>query len=68
MAGAWVQLESPAGQVALTTHSNDEGEFMFVRIDTGRYALRSGGPAGGAAFVSDVDVPSPTGRYDLSLS
>ena len=67
--GAWVQLEpAGGGDVLQRTTSNDGGEFTFVRLDVGTYSLRSGGPDGGGVFVTPVDVPSRTGRYDLRFS
>jgi hypothetical protein len=69
VAGAWVHLETPPGQVLQTATTNTLGRFTFGWIQTGQYRLswRAAGfplPAG----PRQIEVPSPTGEYDLAFT
>ncbi len=69
VAGAWVQLQTTSGDPLQTTNTNGLGQFTFLRLQAGQYQLlwRADGfalPAG----PRTIDVPSPTGEYDLILS
>jgi hypothetical protein len=69
VAGAWVRLETPAGELLQTTTTDELGRFTFMRLQSGAYQLnwRAAGyalPAG----PRPITVPSPSGEYDLSLS
>ena len=64
---AWVRLESRAGEPLQTTESDPGGRFTFAEIAAGEYALRVRA-AGFAEAVRDIEVPSPTGEYDVKLS
>lgn len=69
VAGAWVQLETPAGQRLQTATTDKQGRFTFLRLRAGNYQLswRAEGfplPAGPRPIM----VPSPSGEYDLSFS
>jgi hypothetical protein len=65
--GAWVRLETPAGHLLQDTSTDELGRFVFTRVETKHYRLRAGAPGVGSAD-DPVDVPSPTGDYDLQLS
>lgn len=70
--GAWVVLETPAGRRVALTRTNASGEFQFGELTPGdwprglpgTYRLRAR-TTGYADVVRDVDVPSPSGEYDL---
>ena len=62
--GAWVMLEDPAGAILQQATADDDGRFVFSRIQRAQYRLR--------ARVIDradqnrlIDVPSQTGEYEL---
>ncbi len=63
--GAWVLLEDPAtGRILQTTTADDDGHFIFNRIQRAQYRLRAGIVNRGQQNRV-VDVPSPTGEYEL---
>jgi hypothetical protein len=65
--GAWVRLETLTGEGLRTTETDPEGRFTFSALRAGRYRVRT--RATGLGEISrDVDVPSPTGEYDLRFS
>jgi len=60
---AWVRLE-PIGHMAET---DEEGRFVFVKVKRGaNYLLRAGAPGKGETS-RNIEIPSPTGEYDLQL-
>jgi hypothetical protein len=66
---AWVQLTGLApvelqGVVRRTTSSTD-GRFVFERLRAGRYRIATVTETGQAQ--RDVDLPSPTGDYDVQV-
>lgn len=61
---AWVQLETTAGQRLQTTRTNEMGRFTFGALQEGEYRLRYSA-LGFNERARDIDVPSPTGEYDL---
>ena len=65
--GAWVRLELPDGRPMATTLSDVEGKFSFSDIAPGSYRLRwlVGGQA--PPQPRDIEVPSPSGEYELRL-
>lgn len=64
VANAWVRLE-PRGEVAIT---NAAGRFVFEQARRGqRIGLRARAPGYGEAVRLNLEVPSPTGEYDLSF-
>jgi hypothetical protein len=67
VAGASIHLESTTGGVLQTATSDGVGRFRFARISSQQYVLRAS-----ASGVGDderhVDVPSPSGEYDLHLT
>ena len=69
VAGAWVRLESTAGEGLQTASSDDQGRFDFDGLAPGAYQLnwRAVGYAIPAA-PRPIEVPSLEGEYDLILS
>jgi hypothetical protein len=67
--GAWVELRGlnpPAIQkVSRRLVTRDDGRFLFARIASGHYQIRAVAPGLGEAPPRDVDVPSPSGEYDV---
>ena len=62
--GVWVDLETLAGERLRMGQTNELGRFAFGELRAGRYRLRA--RAQGLAEVTrEVDVPSPSGEYDL---
>jgi hypothetical protein len=52
-----------------STTTNDRGRFTFLNLRPGSYVLRARALGLGELTPSrTVDVPSPTGEYDLSYS
>lgn len=66
LSGVWVIIETPAGERLQTTQSNDAGRFTFGDLHPGTYRLRTRA-LGLAAITRDIEVPSPTGEYDLQF-
>jgi hypothetical protein len=65
--GASVRLESSGGALLQEATSDELGHFRFVRISSRRYVLRAWA-TGIGDHERDVDVPSPSGEYDLQLT
>jgi hypothetical protein len=63
---AWVELLTQAGDRLQLANADTGGRFVFTRVPPASYRLRATGAAG-APVVRDVDVPSPTGEYDLQV-
>lgn len=60
---AWVRLEPNGIQV----ETDEAGHFIFVRVQRGtNYTLRAGNPGVGEVSRT-VDIPSPSGEYNLQL-
>ena len=64
MARAWVVIEEPTGRVLARTTSDPNGRFIFTRLEQATYRLRAG-VAGRGTQDRLVEVPSPSGEYDL---
>jgi hypothetical protein len=64
---ASVQLEAPAGQVLVSTETDGDGRFTLPVQGPAPHRLRASAPGAGEQ-VRDVEVPSPSGDYDLQLS
>ncbi len=64
---ASVGLETPGGLPLQTADSDADGRFVFAKLATGSYMLRVRA-AGFAETKRSIDVPSPTGEYDVKLS
>jgi hypothetical protein len=63
---AWVELLTQANLRLQLANADTEGRFTFTGIPSTAYRLRATGPSG-RPVVRDIDVPSPTGEYDLQL-
>lgn len=65
VANAWVQLETTANEPLQTTETNTKGRFTFSDLRSGQYKLHA--RAAGKDRVKPVEVPSPTGEYDVKF-
>ena len=69
--GALVQFETETGNPATegqrlkTTETDALGRFTFGELVPGRYRLRVSAPGFGQKLRTNLDVPSPTGEYDV---
>jgi hypothetical protein len=63
---AWVAVEKPNGVQVQRTTTDTAGRFIFGGVQPGSYVLRA--RATGLGEVSrPIDVPSPSGEYDLKF-
>lgn len=62
--GAWVELQDAAGARLQLTRTNELGRFSFGELQPGGYRLLSQ-ITGSAPLTRVLDVPSPSGEYDL---
>ena len=62
-----VSLLDDAGRQLYSTESDELGRFTFEGLLAGNYTLQAQAP-GFALFTRSVQVPSPTGDYDLHLT
>jgi hypothetical protein len=67
LSGAWVRLESPAGEPHATTRTDASGRFVFGDLAPGDYQLRWRAGPRPEPNPRPVTVPSPTGDYDLEF-
>jgi hypothetical protein len=66
--GAWVALTAPGGELAGVAITSRDGRFAFNRLEpAGGYSLRVRAE-GRPEATQPVDVPSPTGTYDVKLA
>jgi len=65
--GAWVQIEDSLGAPAGVASTDEEGRFQFGGLTSGNFALRVRAQGFSEAFVN-IQVPSPTGNYDVQLT
>ena len=63
--GAWVALESDSGELIESTRANASGRFVFSAVRQGRHRLRWRAGARPEPPPRVLDIPSPTGEYDL---
>ena len=63
--GAWVRLETTAGEPLQTTETNELGRFTFSDLRPGLYQLRTRATRLGEVERKNVEVPTNTGEYDL---
>jgi hypothetical protein len=63
---AWVGLETLAGQMVQSTRTNELGRYIFENLQPGQYKLKSRVVGFPENERSPIDVPSPTGEYDLT--
>ena len=69
MPGAWVQIETMGGEPLQTAETDDLGRFTFADLQPGQYQLRwraVGYPVPPSPRV--IEIPSPTGEYDLKFT
>lgn len=66
VAKAWVRLETTSAEPLQTTETDIKGRFTFSNLRAGRYQLnvRASG-LGELKPQKVIDVPSPTGEYDV---
>jgi hypothetical protein len=67
VSGAWVQLESLAGEALETSETDEQGGFTFTGLRAGQHRLR----ARATGFVEtsrEIEIPSPSGEYDLKFT
>ena len=69
VADAWVQLADDGGEPLQVTHTDALGGFTFDGLSPGEYQLnwRARGFAVPPAAPLSIQVPSPSGEYDLRL-
>jgi Pvc16 N-terminal domain len=63
---AWVRLTTISDEPLQITRTNELGRFTFAGVKEGQFRLRTQA-LGHPEVVRDVDVPSPTGEYDLQF-
>jgi hypothetical protein len=63
--GAWVRLEGSGGGPLQTTTTNDLGRFTFGQLQPGAYQLRWRAAGHPEPAPRLIQVPSPSGEYDL---
>jgi hypothetical protein len=64
--GAWVAMEITPGEPEQTTNTDRDGRFTFADLQEASYQIRVRA-AGLGEIVRAIDVPSPTGEYDLAF-
>ncbi|MFN0148081.1 MAG: Pvc16 family protein [Dehalococcoidia bacterium] len=64
---AWVQIESMAGGIVQSAATNSLGRFTFGGLHRGPYRLRYSATGFAVPAPRLVDVPSPSGEYDLEF-
>lgn len=64
---AWVRLEDAGGTPVQTATTDENGRFAFAGLQQGNYAVRVRAQ-GFAEAIRAIDVPSPTGDYDVQLT
>jgi 5-hydroxyisourate hydrolase-like protein (transthyretin family) len=67
VSGAWVQLENLVGEALETSETDEQGRFTFAELRAGQYRLRSRA-TGFVATSREIEIPSPTGEYDLQFT
>jgi hypothetical protein len=65
LADAWVSLETATGEPLRTTTTNQSGRFSFLYLRSGQYQLSWRATGYAVPPPRLIDVPSPTGEYDL---
>ena len=63
---AWVGLESLAGEQLRSARTGVSGRFVFGELRSGSDSLRVRA-VGRPERVEPIDVPAPTGNYDIQV-
>lgn len=63
--GAWVQLETLTYEPLQTMKTNELGQFVFASIHQGKQYVLRANVTGLGSKSPVVDVPSPSGEYDI---
>jgi hypothetical protein len=66
--GARVRLEDPKGKSLQTTETNEQGRFTFSQLRPGPYQLRWRATGRPEPAPRPIEVPSPSGEYDLTFA
>lgn len=66
--GAWVRLETTDGRPLQTTETNALGRFTFNSLPPGQFQLNWRAEGLPIPTPRLIDVPSPTGEYDLTFA
>jgi len=64
---AWVELLKTTGERLQLARTGADGRFTFSFVRPDSYQLRASSAALGAAPPRSIDVPSPSGEYNLTL-
>lgn len=64
--GAWVRVETPAGDPVHTTRTTPQGHFLVDRLPAGHYRCRAR-VTGLGERTREFDVPGPAGGYDVTF-
>jgi uncharacterized protein DUF4255 len=64
---AWVELLTPLNVRLQLARTDADGHFTFAHVQPGNYQLRASSATLGPSPPRAIDVPSPTGEYDLTL-
>jgi hypothetical protein len=63
----WVELETLGGEKLQMTQTDDLGRFTFRELRPGQYRLRTRA-LDLVGITRDIEVPSPSGEYDLRFT
>jgi hypothetical protein len=63
---AWVGLETATGDPLQSTKTNALGRYTFAKLQSGQYKLKARA-TGFPEKERPIDVPSPTGEYDVTF-
>jgi len=63
--GATVELLTAASVRRQLVVTDVDGRFVFVQVSPGKYLLRYGAVGFGSMTSPPIDVPSPSGGYDI---
>ena len=63
---AWVQIETTAGVALQQADTSELGRFTFINLRKQQYRLRCRA-SGLGEIVRDIEVPSPSGEYDMQF-
>jgi hypothetical protein len=66
VAGAWVRIEDGLGSSLGIATTDNNGRFLFGGLTRGAFLLRARAQGFNEA-TRTVDVPSPSGNYDVQL-